>query len=175
MTRLFEKGWRAKRGRSGPSIVLLGALGLGLWSGCGDSPAPETTDAGLLYSCAMETRAVPYMANLTLASTSGGFTAVLVESVPGPPAKGTNAWTVKILDAGGAPQDGLTITGAANMPDHRHPATVKPVVTPVDGSAGTYSVTPVYLFMPGYWEVTLTLQPAGGTKDTVVFPVCIPG
>jgi hypothetical protein len=169
MTRLCEKGWRGAR------VVLLGALSIGLWSGCGDGAGTEATDAGLLYSCATETRAVHYMANLTLASTSGAFTAVLVESVPGPPAKGTNAWTVKILDASGAPQDGLTITGVPNMPDHRHPATVRPVVTPIEGSAGTYSVTPVYLFMPGYWEVTLTLQVTGGAKDTVVFPVCIPG
>jgi hypothetical protein len=166
---LLTKDWRAS------SLALIGALSIGLGTGCGDGTGTEAADAGLLYSCAMETRAVPYVANLSRPSVSGAFTAVLVESDPGPPIKGTNAWTVKILDGNGAPQDGLTITGAANMPDHRHPTTVKPVVTPAGGGTGTYSVDPVYLFMPGYWEVTLTLQPPAGAKDTVVFPLCIPG
>jgi hypothetical protein len=46
-------------------------------------------------------------------------------------------------------------------------------VTPT-GSDGTYAITPLYLFMAGYWEVTLTIQ-VGATRDDVVFPVCISG
>ena len=155
-------------------LALTLALGAAL-AGCG-SPDTETADAGLLYSCAMETRAVAYTPGLRRASVSGAFTAVLVESVPGPPARGSNRWTVQILDAGdGTPPAGLTMTALPSMPDHAHPTTVKPVVTPANDGTATYTLDPVYLFMPGYWEVTLTLQPPSGPKDTVVFPVCISG
>jgi hypothetical protein len=157
--------------------VLIGSLaavacGLGLGLGCGgDSSA--TADAGaMLSSCATETRAIAYTPNLARMSASGAFKAVLVKSVPGPPAEYSNDWTVQILDANGAPVDGLTMTGLPRMPDHTHPTSVIPVVTPKGG--GLYDVSPVFLFMPGYWETTLTLQPATGAKDTVMFPFCIP-
>jgi hypothetical protein len=145
-------------------------------AGCGSNSAPpDETDAGALFSCAGETRAVQYMAGLTRTSVSGGYQAVLVESVPGPPIKGQNAWTVQIFDGSGAPQDGLTVTATPTMPDHVHPTGVKPVVTPKNDGTGTYEVAPVYLFMAGYWEVRLTLQPQSRPKDTVVFPLCIDG
>ena len=121
----------------------------------------------------MESRAIPYAPNLTRASASGAYQAVLVASDPAPPIKGTNVWTVQILDAGGVPQDGLAMTASPFMPDHNHPSTVKALVTPMGG--GDYVVKPLYLYMPGYWEVTLSLQPPGGAKDTVMFPICIPG
>jgi hypothetical protein len=155
------------------SSVLV-AAGL-LLAGCGSggAGAPAAADASdMLASCTMETRAVTYMPSLPRKSTSGAFTAVLVSSVPGPPIKGSNDWTVQILDASGAPVDGLTMTGVPRMPDHTHPTSVKPVVTAKGG--GLYDVSPVYLFMPGYWETTLTFQTQGGVKDTVVFPFCIP-
>jgi hypothetical protein len=138
--------------------------------GCGSGAPPA--DPGMLSSCANETRAVAYVPDLSRTSASGSFTAVLVKSDPGPPIKGTNDWTVRILDANGAPVDGLVITGLPTMPDHTHPTSVLPVVTAKGG--GTYDVSPVYLFMPGYWVVTLTLQPAAGAADTVTFPFCIP-
>jgi YtkA-like len=155
--------------------VLGAALAAALGAGCGPAPSTEAVDSGLLYSCATETRAVPYAPNLERDSMSGAFKAVLVDSVPGPPIKGSNVWTVKITDAAGAPQDGLTVTASPYMPDHRHPTTVKAVVTPANDGTGTYKLDPVYLFMPGFWEVTLTLLPATGPKDTVVFPICIAG
>jgi hypothetical protein len=154
--------------RAGVMLVALAA------AGCG-SPASTVDDAstGPLYSCAAETRAVPYMPNLTRTSASAKFKAILVESVPAPPARDSNTWTVKIVDANDVGQDGLPLTASPNMPDHRHPATVKATVTPLGG--GTYSVTPVYLFMPGFWEITFKLHPDDDVMDGVVFPVCIPG
>jgi hypothetical protein len=141
--------------------------------GCGGPAGTADASEGPLYSCTMETRAVRYEPNLTRTSESGAFQAILLESTPAPPARGSDAWTVKIVDADGAAQDGLTVVASPFMPDHGHPATVKAVVTPLGG--GVYSMTPLYLYMPGYWEVTLTLQPPGGAKDRVMFPICIPG
>jgi hypothetical protein len=156
--------------------IAIAAAGLGaVVAGCG-SGAPAATDAAALYSCDTETRAVRYMPGLERTSVSGAFKAVLVESVPGPPIKGQNMWTVRIFDASGAtPRDGLTVTALPSMPDHVHPTAVKPVVTPKNDGSGTYVLDPVYLFMAGFWEVKLTVQPADGPKDTIIFPVCISG
>jgi hypothetical protein len=132
--------------------------------------APDAT--GMLSSCMTETRAIPYAPGLSRTSDSGAFTAVLVDSVPGPPIKGTNDWTIRILDASGNPVAGLALTAVPKMPDHTHPTSVFPVVT--DKGGGLYDLAPVYLFMPGYWTVTLTLPLASGSSDTVVFPICIP-
>ncbi|HVZ73214.1 MAG TPA: FixH family protein [Polyangia bacterium] len=157
----------------------LAALLLALVAGCGGSPdeAPDASTSAL-YSCAKETRAIPYMAGLSRTSASGHFKAIWQDADPAPPSRGTNTWTVEIDDENGAPQDGLTITASPFMPDHNHPSTVKAVVTPMGN--GVYSMTPLYLYMPGYWEVTLSFTPAGSgeagnTDDSVVFPVCIPG
>jgi hypothetical protein len=141
-------------------------------TGCGGGGAATPDASGMLSSCATETRAIPYSPNLSRMSDSGAYTAVLVDSVPGPPIKGTNDWTVRLLDASGNPVAGMAMTAKPTMPDHVHPTTVLPVVTEQGG--GLYDVSPVYLFMAGYWVVTLTLQPASGATDTVTFPVCIP-
>jgi hypothetical protein len=150
---------------------LAAALGLLATAGCGGGAAePDAT--GMLSSCDTETRAPRYKPNFTVTSDSGAYTAVLVESVPGPPIKGTNDWTVRILDAGGNPVPGLAFTALPKMPDHTHPTSVVPVVS--DKGGGVYDLSPVYLFMPGYWTVTLTLPLDSGATDNVVFPVCIP-
>jgi hypothetical protein len=153
------------------AIGLAAAVALAT-AGCSGSNVTEPIDSGPLYSCATETRAVPYAPNLTRTSTAGTYTAVLVTADPAPPIKGDNTWTVRILDANQMPVDGLSITPSANMPDHNHPPSVKASVTPAGN--GSYTVMPLYLFMAGFWEVTLTLQPPGGAKDSVIFPICIP-
>jgi hypothetical protein len=164
------RGARAPRAPLG----LAGAAALAMAAaGCGSSGGATESDAGDLFSCAGETRAAPYAPNLTRASASGTWQIVLVAGDPAPPARGDNTWTVKVLDATGAPQDDLSMTAAPFMPDHRHPSMVKPAVTPLGG--GAYAVTPVYLFMPGYWEITFKLHPADAAADAVVFPICIPG
>ncbi|MDB4980893.1 MAG: hypothetical protein JWM82_1645 [Myxococcales bacterium] len=160
----------ARRAGAALSFVVLATTGVG----CG-SPGAAVDDAstGPLYSCAAETRAVPYAPNLTRTSASGKFKAILVESLPAPPARLSNTWTVKIVDADDVPQDGLPMTASPFMPDHRHPTTVKATVSPVGD--GTYSVAPVYFFMPGYWEITFKLHPDDALNDAIVFPLCIPG
>jgi hypothetical protein len=61
------------------------------------------------------------------------------------------------------------------MPKHNHGAATFPVV--VDQGEGTFEVSAIYLFMSGYWELTLNLLPeadAGGATDEVVLSVCVP-
>ena len=64
-----------------------------------------------------------------------------------------------------APMDGLTISVDPEMPDHNHGTT--PVgVMPV-GSGGLYMMSPVNLYMAGYWLVTLSIvaPPAADASD----------
>jgi YtkA-like len=150
------------------AVAALGAFA----SSCGGSPSASPDTSSELSSCSSETRAVRYAANLSRESTSGAFTGILVKSDPGPPVKGTNTWTLKIVDANGVPQPGLTLTPVANMPDHNHPPNVVARIT--DKGGGVYEATPVYLFMAGYWEVSFSWVPASGAKETVMFPICIP-
>jgi hypothetical protein len=69
---------------------------------------------------------------------------------------------------------GAGITAKPFMPDHGHGSSVTPSVTPM-GSDGTYQVTDLDLFMPGIWQVTLTITPASGPADSVVFSFCVDG
>jgi YtkA-like len=155
------------------SLVCLYAVGAAA-AGCGGGdPMPQVPDGGTFYRCEAETRAPPYMPGMSETSRQGMFTAKLLQSQPGPPSKGNNAWTVQILDSAGTPADGVAMKATPFMPDHAHGTGVKAVVTPT-GSDGTYEITPLYLFMAGYWEVTLNLQ-TGTARDDVVFPVCISG
>jgi len=49
----------------------LAALAAGWLSACGGGTPAETSDAAPLFSCATETRAVPYAPNLTRTSATG--------------------------------------------------------------------------------------------------------
>ena len=167
------KAWRQVPAALRPLAAgLAAALGLA-GTGCGGSNAAPPIDSGPLYSCATEMRAVPYAPNLERTSDAGTYKAVLVAADPAPPIKGNNTWTIEIRDANNIPVDALTVTASANMRDHAHPPSVTPVATAA--GHGRYTVTPLYLFMAGLWDITLTLQPAAGAKDTVLFPICIPG
>lgn len=156
---------------NGRWLLALAALVVGGAAAC-DGSGPGADDGAALFSCETETRAIPYAPNLTLPSKSGGWQGVLVESVPAPPAKGTNTWTVQLLDAAGAPQDGIPITVKTFMPAHNHGSSIKATATPKGD--GTYLVRPLYLYMAGLWEITLELDAPAG-PDSVVFPICIPG
>jgi hypothetical protein len=139
---------------------------------CDAGPSVTEADGAALFSCETETRAVPYSPDLTRTASSGAWQAVLVVSEPGPPIKGTNTWTVRLLDGSGATRDDVTVTARTFMPDHNHGSTVKAVVTPMGG--GVYRVAPLYLYMPGLWQVTLDIDAPTG-PDNVMFPICIPG
>lgn len=143
-------------------------------AGCSSQPsgAASSSDGSDQYPCATETRALPYMPGMTEPSANGLFAVALMSSVPGPPIQGANTWTIGVNDATGSPVDGLTIGVTPWMPDDRHGTSVQAAIT--DQGNGAYSMAPIYLFMQGYWTVTMRLQSAAGMSDSVVFPVCIP-
>ncbi|MBX3209427.1 MAG: FixH family protein [Labilithrix sp.] len=133
----------------------------------GDSGAPPPATG-----CAADDRKDIYTAGLS--KPAGALSVKLVDATPGPPIKGTNAMTIEVLDAGGQPVDGATVTVTPWMPDHAHGSAVKPVVTGLGG--GKYTVEKVYLAMAGLWQIKIAVQPAGGGPlQEATFQFCLDG
>jgi hypothetical protein len=140
-------------------------------SGCGSSDPPPVTPVP--SACANETRGDAYAPGLQKSGPELSVT--LLGSEPGPPAMGVNSWDIQVRDAaglGGGVRNDLAITALPWMPDHNHGTSVKASVTPT-GMDGRYMVTPLYLYMAGLWQITLTMQAPAATMDTAVFKFCI--
>lgn len=139
------------------------------------------------YSCTEEVRAAPYQPGMSVTSRDGRFVVKVLDSTwtdaagkvtSQPPAKGTNVWTLEVDDvATSQPVDGLKIVATPRMPDHRH-GTRTVAVTPA--GVGLYTLNPLYLYMVGYWEITLDLTDAPGSPtalapDSAMFHLCVSG
>jgi hypothetical protein len=148
------------------------ALGCGNSSGGSGNPENTTPDAGDLITCQFDPRVMNYASGLTVTSTSGDYKYVLLNSNPAPPARGTDTWTIQITNASGQAQAGLAASVLPFMPDHGHGSSVNATVTA--NADGTYTVTPLYLFMPGVWRVGFSV-PANQQSDVGNFFFCIPG
>lgn len=131
-----------------------------------DASETSETEGG---DCAAETRDDEFALGL---SKSGSLvTATFVSSDPAPPFKGDNAWVLDFTDAQGMPLADLEMVVTPMMPDHGHGTPVNAVVTATD-MAGRYEVTPVNLFMAGYWEITFDVTVAG-QQDSLMFGFCV--
>ncbi len=124
--------------------------------------------------CAMDPRVQAYAVGLEAKADDGAMKIRFMDANPAPPTKGTNEWTIQVLDGADKPIDNATITVKPFMPDHGHGSSIVPQSTWMK-SNGTYDITLVNLFMPGVWQITFTVQPLGGTPDTVVFTFCVDG
>jgi len=125
-------------------VFALGAAG----PGCGDQaipPAPPPSFA-----------ADP---DQLLASDSGALM-IAVRFAPRPPTVGSNAVELSFTDPGGATMSGLGLEVVPWMPAHGHGTSVSPTIT--ETAPGTFVATPLYLFMPGSWELRITIS---GTID----------
>jgi YtkA-like len=119
--------------------------------------------------CEVEIRDDDFSVGLSKAGTLA--TATFVSADPAPPIRGDNTWVLRFDDSDGAPLDGLEIEVTPTMPDHGHGTPVVAVVTPT-GDAGEYSVTPVNMFMAGYWEIAFDLK-WGEQQDSLTFGFCV--
>jgi hypothetical protein len=159
--------------------ALAGLLG-SLATGCGSSapqPMPEQ-DGAVFAVCANDTRGEAYTAGMSKAGKDGLLTVQLMSSVPGPPIKGNNAWSITIKNNAGELVEGASIVVTPYMPDHSHGTSVRAVVTPM--AEGGYSIAPLYLYMAGLWQTTLQIQSAAegdkpAVSDSVMFAFCVQG
>jgi len=147
--------------------------------GCGgtnDAPADMTEGpadfAGAVGKLCTDARADAWTLPIAKASKNGSFDVTLLSSAASPPLIGDlTEWTVQVADAQGAMVDGATIDVKPFMPDHGHGTDAVAHVTAA-GAPGQYAIQPLYLFMAGYWTVTLTIT-SGAVTDTVVYSVCL--
>jgi hypothetical protein len=147
---------------------------LSLWSAaCGGQTGQQTGALTCGPDGGRDLRALLYMPNLSQPGAQHKLTFVLVSSDPGPPIKGNNTWVVRVLDSANQPVAGATLTITPYMPDHGHGTPI--VVTPTETSPGTYTLSPVNLFMSGLWQVTIDASTAAGVSDSGVFSFCIEG
>lgn len=155
-------------------VALLAGFAACSSSNPGTTPPDAGTDPGsdAAVTCQKDPRVDTYVANLV--KTSGDMKVTLVSSDPAPPVRGTNTWTIRVADGAGNPVTGAAINVTPFMPDHGHGTSVRAVVTPQ--ADGTYTVAPVYLFMPGVWKITFSMPgPDGGAAPSVDFFFCVAG
>ena len=163
--------------------ALLSVLAGASTSACHKAAADPVPDADFV-SCASEARATPYQPGMQVTSGSGMFVMKLLSNtftddmgkvLDEAFAKGVDVWTIE-ADAATTmtPVDGLRISVRPWMPDHGH-GTTSVGVTPTGG--GLYTISPLNLYMAGYWEITLTLVDSSGdapVTDTAVLKICVP-
>jgi hypothetical protein len=143
-------------------------------SGAGPADASADAPTEATVTCADDARVDSYAPNLVKASASGHLKVTLVSSDPVPPSVGTNTWKIHVADGAGAPMAASGITIASFMPDHGHGSSVKAVIT--DNGNGDYTVTPLYLFMPGVWRITFALPATDAAPaEQVQFFFCVAG
>lgn len=141
-------------------------LALGV-SGCGDdadAPSHPHEEIG----CAADPRAQRYTPGISVEGARYRF--VLEAADPAPPARGTNRWTVAVLD-GDTPVTDITLGVAPFMPDHDHGPAELPVIVP---TGDRFSVDAIDFFMPGLWRVTVSAT-QGAAVDSAEFHFCVAG
>ena len=146
-------------------------LSLGFLFACSgaDEGTPGNPGGGSPGGSGCEGRGESFSAGMTKVSDGGGVNVVLVKSDIAPPGQGINTWTLRLTDAAGQPIEGARVSASFLMPDHTHPAQHKDAR---ETERGTYQVAP-YFSMPGFWETTVTVTPAGGAESSVRFSFCI--
>jgi hypothetical protein len=150
----------------------LPSLALVVAAACGGNSAAPDADEGL--ACVNSGRGDDYTVGLERVGKSGLFDVKLMSASPAPPGFNDNTWIIQInaMTDGvvGAPVDGASLLVTPFMPDHQH-GTLKVRVEPVP-EAGHYRLTPINMWMPGYWETTIDIE-AGGARDSVIYKFCI--
>ena len=144
------------------ATLLASTLSLGLGACAGDDDGDSS-----MVNCDLEDRDDDFLAGMAKVG-AGGTTFTLTSATPSPPGRDDNTWVLDISTANG-PYSG-TVTVVPFMPDHRHGTPIEVVVTPDPNVPGRYSATPINLWMPALWEITVR---AG--SDSTVFRFCIPG
>lgn len=94
---------------------------------------------------------------------------------PAPPTKGKNTFTLKVQRHDGTAVDDGIVTLRPWMVAHKHGVSEGTLSTTAQGSDGLYDVPGVDLFMPGVWELTVSVTLTDGTQESVVFNFMLEG
>jgi hypothetical protein len=164
--------------RSALRYALFAAAAASAALGCsssGDSGTAGTSGAVTTTgtACTADNRKDIYTAGLAKQTATGALSIKVMDAMPAPPQKQSNALVLQVVDAAGMPVDGATVSVTPFMPDHGHGSSVKPTVTAKGG--GLYDVANVYLPMPGLWRLTVTVQQPNVAAQDAAFQFCIDG
>lgn len=129
-------------------------------------------DDDAMVDCTKVSGADEFVVGLAKDGMSGMLDFAMMSAEPSPPARGDNTWIVAITDMNGAPLDGASLTVTPFMPAHGHGTPITVDVTPVTGTPGQYTLSPVNLWMPGVWETTIRAT-SGATSDSALYTFCI--
>ena len=147
-------------------------LALLLVAACADDPSgAEPATAG--GSDVVE--APGFTAGMEEEGAQGLFIVRLQDALPAPPEKGDNVWTVQALDPSGAAVEGASLIVAPYMPLHGHGTTPLEFPGVPTGELGTFTVGPFDLFMPGQWQMTVTVTRSSGEEDAAIFSFDVQG
>lgn len=140
----------------------------------GDEPG---SPGGESVSCTADARVDGYTGALEKPGELGVLSFRFSDLEPAPPARGNNTFHVQVSDAaGGAPEVALEVD--LRMPDHGHGTSVEPRVTAGE-TPGRYTVSPLYLFMPGVWRIEFDAYASAAegspALDRVTLHFCIEG
>ena len=151
-------------------------LGLGLLAACGGST--PTPDAEEVVDCSQVTGVDTFVVGLEKVGAANMVDFKMMSADPAPPARNDNTWVFQfhLMNGAsvGAAMDGATIVATPYMPAHQHGSPKQVLITPT-GNAGEYTLSPVFLWMPGVWQTTIQATASGGaTTDSAVYSFCIP-
>src|ERR1041384_2550451 len=154
-------------------VLSLASLLLGAAGACGGG-GTMPPDADEALACINSGRGDTYVVGLEHAGKAGQLDFKLMSADPAPPGFNNNTWVVQLnaMAAGvvGAPVTGATVTVTPFMPDHQHGTQIRAKVDELTG--GQYHLSPINLWMPGYWEITIDVQTAAA-RDSVIYKFCI--
>lgn len=139
-----------------------------LAAGCDEGGGEESASPDPTSPAAGDT----YVAGLQKAGADEQITARLLEAHPAPPERGNNRWVLEVVD-GATPLTGCVLVLDPNMPAHGHGTWEDAVVTEME-APGRYAVEPILLYMPGLWEIPITIT-CGEVTDTVRYAFWIEG
>lgn len=154
--------------RSAFAALLTAPLALTLGA-CEPAEGNSSDDGPSESACASEDRADDFA--IALSKSGDRHMVTIADASPAEPIRGDNSWTVMVTDLNGGAAPGVSVDASPWMPDHGHGTAVEETVN--DLGDGEFEISPLNLFMAGYWEVTLDLADADGNPDQVMFAVCV--
>lgn len=163
---------RLSRSALGCVLLLTGACSSGASASDGAGGSAPSGDV----SCTNDPRVDELRGETSKDGTRGELVFQLLESEPLPPAKGSNRFELRVVDANGEPMP-VSLEVDLSMPDHGHGSPKAPEIA-FDDAAQSFRVSSLELFMAGVWRVDFRAYEEPGADaplDEVSFYFCIEG